>query len=113
MPRQYFKIFALLIVMMQIVSVDGAYGGAERPHFDKQRMHEELMALPPHERAARVKALKEEHMKRRAEHGRELEEKWQNANGEERQYFCQKLQHKCNAENKKFACEISRNKCNQ
>jgi hypothetical protein len=113
MLRRKIKIFTFIIVMMHMVSIQTGYGGQSHAAFDKKRLHEELMALPAEQRPARIQQLKEEHLKRRQEHAVKLEQKWQNATSEERQYFCQKLQHKCNAENKKFVCELARNKCSK
>jgi hypothetical protein len=84
-----------------------------RSDFNKQRLKEELMALPPAQRAARLQELKEEHLQRCAAREKKLEEKWQNADAEERAFFCQKLQQKCQQENKKFACDLARDKCRE
>ncbi len=79
--------------------------------FDRSRIKQELMQLPPEERQKRLEEIRQKHQDKIKECHDDIEEKWQNADGRGREIICQKLQQECAEKAKKFACDVHDEKC--
>lgn len=85
--------------------------GKGQQGFDREKIKQELMALPPEERQQRMEQLRQQHKGKIKERRQQLESKWQDSTPEQKQKFCQKVQQKCTSGGKKFACRLAQEKC--
>jgi hypothetical protein len=83
-------------------------------HDRKEKLKQELMALPPEEREKRMEELRREfaEKKEQAKERRvqKFNERWSGASEAEREVFCSKAAHKC-SEIVSHACELALKAC--
>lgn len=95
---------------------DQARRGPWEEHSRREKIKEELMALPPEERKEKMQALREEfsrdHQASQSEHKEKFEERWKNATPEQKEKFCSNVEHKCaEGGGEGYGCKVAQEAC--